>query len=95
MTSRRHHQYDWPAIVLALLMLRDVAGRRASASELARTIGCSKARLSRLRQPGTEPLHSLGERLRALHETRIGPAPLVGQVLPSVNACPDIQRPAP
>jgi len=76
MTPRRdHHRYDWPAIVLGLLMHRDRAGRHTSATELARTVGCSRSRITQLREPGTEPIVPIGMGLLELYVERVGEPP--------------------
>ena len=72
---------DWPALVTALLMHRHRDGKRLGTRALAILVGCDHSRISRLRQPGTEPLHSFGVRLERLHIEWIGPPPkLVSKV---------------
>ena len=76
MTPRRNlHHYDWPAIVFGLLMHRDRAGRHTSATELARAVGCSRSRITQLREPGTEPIVPIGMGLLELYAERVGVPP--------------------
>lgn len=83
---------DWPALIVAILMHRDGTGRRLSATEIARRVGCSKSRITKLRRPGTEPLHSLGVGLVALHVEVIGgDPPQIMQVFPTVNETCEIK----
>ena len=73
---------DWPALVTALLMHKQRDGKRLGTRALAILVGCDHSRISRLRQPGTEPLHSFGVRLERLHIEWIGPPP---KLVPKVN----------
>lgn len=73
----RTPEVDWPQLVLALLMHRDRSGRRMSATQIAKVTICEPRRIRQLRIPGTQPRHSLGQRLVMLHERVIGPAPVV------------------
>lgn len=66
---------DWPALVTALLMHRHRDGKRLGTRALASLAKCSHCTITRLRQPGSEPLHSLGTRLESLHILWIGPPP--------------------
>lgn len=72
----RTPEVDWPELVLALLMHRDRFGRRMSATQIAKVVACQPMRIRQLRTPGTQPRHSLGQRLVLLHERVIGPAPM-------------------
>jgi hypothetical protein len=86
---------DWPAIVRGLLLQRDRSGRRMSAEAVARIVACHRSRLQQLLTEGTEPRHSLGVALIALHERMIGPAPVVNHSARKLSAAPATTGTAP
>lgn len=86
---------DWPALVRALMNHRDIGGRRTSAETIATLVVCHRSRLQQLLTEGTEPRHSLGVALIALHERWIGAAPVVDHSARKLdNAC-DRNAPVP
>lgn len=75
----RRLKIDWAQLIVNVLMHRGRDGRRITATELARDVGCANSRITRLREGNTEPMHTLGERLIRIHVDKIGPPP---QLLP-------------
>ena len=59
---------NWPALIAQLLRVRNPDGSaRWTCASIARQVGCTRQRIAQLRQVGTEPSWSVGQRLIALH----------------------------
>lgn len=59
----------WPDLIAALLRVKDAQGRPIwNCGSIAKHCGCTRARIGQLRQPGTEPSWSVGQRIIALHD---------------------------
>lgn len=63
---------NWPALIAELMRLRHPDGRMVwTAASIARHCGCTRQRIAQLRQPGTEPSWTVGNRLIALHSANV------------------------
>lgn len=62
----------WPDLIADLLRVKDADGRpKWNCGSIAKHCGCSRSRIGQLRQPGTEPSWSVGNKLMALHKREL------------------------